>query len=457
MSLQQWVNSQANPEVVVNENFSILAGLAVYGRDPTTTTGLTWGFEGGRWSGFAISAGTVSLTASATNYLTVARATGVLSVSTSITNWNNQTDHARAYLIVAGATTVTSFEDHRVGASGVFGSAPPANISIQPVNNQTGTTYTLALSDAGGVVRANNVAAQTITIPPNASVPFPVGTVLGVRQIGAGAVTVSPGAGVTLNAPAGFLARTAYRGADLRLHEVAENLWDVFGDLAVAPPGDPLFSNVQLLLHFDGTNGQTTTTDVTGKTVTLSSTFALTTAQQRFGTSSVQNSATNVAGIIVEPVAALQPSSSAVTIEGWFRLTSTSQQSCAFRFNVFNDTLPVHVLSFIVIDATRVAFEYGTAASGLVNYSFPLNTWVHLAMTRDGNSIRVFANGTQIGPTLTFSGAIKTLDRFSIGFVSNNGSSFTPWVGQIDEFRYTVGAARYTANFTPPSAPFPDA
>jgi hypothetical protein len=59
------------------------------------------------------------------------------------------------------------------------------------INNQTGTTYTLVASDAGGRVDMSNASANTLTIPSNASVPFPVGTVVNVRQGGAGATTVA--------------------------------------------------------------------------------------------------------------------------------------------------------------------------------------------------------------------------------------------------------------------------
>jgi len=48
----------------------------------------------------------------------------------------------------------------------------------------------------------NNAAANTITIPTNASVAFPIGTTILITQLGAGATTIAAGAGVTLNAPA---------------------------------------------------------------------------------------------------------------------------------------------------------------------------------------------------------------------------------------------------------------
>jgi hypothetical protein len=72
------------------------------------------------------------------------------------------------------------------------------------VNAQTGTTYTLVIGDEYlDGVRQTNAAANTITIPPNADVAFPVGsTKIFIIQGGAGATTIAAGAGVTLNAPA---------------------------------------------------------------------------------------------------------------------------------------------------------------------------------------------------------------------------------------------------------------
>ena len=65
-----------------------------------------------------------------------------------------------------------------------------------PVNNQN-AAYTFALGDAGSMVRANSAGAIAWTIPPNAGVAFPVGTCIVVRNVGAGVVTLTRGAGVT--------------------------------------------------------------------------------------------------------------------------------------------------------------------------------------------------------------------------------------------------------------------
>lgn len=93
------------------------------------------------------------------------------------------------------------------------------------INDQTGTTYTLVLSDAGKDVRCTNSAAVTLTIPPNSSVAFPVGTILNFSQGGTGTVTASAGTGVTLNAASGFTTSAQY---DVRaLEQVATDVWRV--------------------------------------------------------------------------------------------------------------------------------------------------------------------------------------------------------------------------------------
>ena len=63
-------------------------------------------------------------------------------------------------------------------------------------NAQTGTSYTLVTSDAAGVlVTASNAAAITVTVPPSV---FSTGQQINLQQIGAGQVTFSQGAGVTI-------------------------------------------------------------------------------------------------------------------------------------------------------------------------------------------------------------------------------------------------------------------
>lgn len=119
--MQNISGSQASPEIPINENFTLLACFQVYGMRAPTTNGLTWGYWGGRWGGIAITDGTLSLTASATNYVVVAKASGAITVSTTSTNWDNTTDYKRVYKVTTGASAVSGYEDHRVGLNGIFG------------------------------------------------------------------------------------------------------------------------------------------------------------------------------------------------------------------------------------------------------------------------------------------------------------------------------------------------
>jgi hypothetical protein len=125
--LQEWLTAQDSPEVVVNENFDTLGYAAVYGYNPATSSGLTWGYYGGRWSGFAVAAGTLTLTDSATNYVVVQRSDGAISVSTATTNWNDATNYARVYRIVTSGGNPTNIYgadfDYRAGDGGIFGSS----------------------------------------------------------------------------------------------------------------------------------------------------------------------------------------------------------------------------------------------------------------------------------------------------------------------------------------------
>lgn len=76
-----------------------------------------------------------------------------------------------------------------------------ASVWSDDVNAQTGTSYTLVLTDAGKQVTMSNASASTLTVPTNATVAFDVGVVIKVIQLGAGAVTLTPAGGVTFTTP----------------------------------------------------------------------------------------------------------------------------------------------------------------------------------------------------------------------------------------------------------------
>jgi hypothetical protein len=94
------------------------------------------------------------------------------------------------------------------------------------LNLQAGTTYTLALTDQGATVGFSNGSPVTVTVPANASVAFPTGSIVRVSQLGAGAVTVAAGGGVTVNKSSNLAALVV--GAQyesLVLIKTATNVW----------------------------------------------------------------------------------------------------------------------------------------------------------------------------------------------------------------------------------------
>lgn len=117
-------------------------------------------------------------------------------------------------------------------SSGAFGGGSKKRV----LNAQTGTSYTLALTDgyANGnfpFLTSSNASPQTITVPPNSSVAFQVGDEIDFSQQGAGSVTINPGAGVTVNSGHGYTLSTQYTNAFLI--KMGTDLWTLFGgDLA---------------------------------------------------------------------------------------------------------------------------------------------------------------------------------------------------------------------------------
>lgn len=111
-------------------------------------------------------------------------------------------------------------------------------VAIPTYNNQTGATYTFALTDVGKTVTASNASAQTYTIPPTASVAWPTGTTLDVINLGVGTVTFAAGAGVTVTNTAQTLSQ--YQSA--RLVRTALNAWTITSDNA-GTPGSVLLSS----------------------------------------------------------------------------------------------------------------------------------------------------------------------------------------------------------------------
>ncbi len=97
-------------------------------------------------------------------------------------------------------------------------------LAAEAPNSRT-VNYTLVLGDANGVVEMNVAGANTVTIPPNASVAFPVGISILVLQYGSGQTSIAA-PGVALRQPFGLLISKQYSSA--LLYQRTVNEWYVF-------------------------------------------------------------------------------------------------------------------------------------------------------------------------------------------------------------------------------------
>ena len=153
---------QLQPEVTVNGDLNLLDGVlaaaASFAYNPNTTTGLTYGYYGGFvWSGgleTSVAAGTVALTASATNYLQMTTG-GVISANTT----GFISGNIPLAQIVTGTASITSIADMR-----------PVNVSIPlPYSLQTPVTgFAITIASGIGPLLLNpagTLASGTVTMP----------------------------------------------------------------------------------------------------------------------------------------------------------------------------------------------------------------------------------------------------------------------------------------------------
>lgn len=108
-----------------------------------------------------------------------------------------------------------------------------------------------------------------------------------------------------------------------------------------------------------------------------------------------------------------------------------------------------------------ISFQYGTAGSSATGFNstipVPLNVYTHIVAQRRGNTLEQYVGGIPAG-SLDVTGLINvtTTNRFYVGTNGSPAQSNVEFAGNIDEFRFTKGIARYNGNFTPTSKAFPD-
>ncbi len=105
-----------------------------------------------------------------------------------------------------------------------------AKLADQPLNAQTGTTYTVVAADRRKLVTLTNAAAITVTMPTPTSLGLAAGASIDFAVLGAGMATFTAGAGATVNATPSAVTRAQYSAVTALA--ISTTAWLLVGDLA---------------------------------------------------------------------------------------------------------------------------------------------------------------------------------------------------------------------------------
>jgi hypothetical protein len=209
------------------------------------------------------------------------------------------------------------------------------------------------------------------------------------------------------------------------------------------------------LLHMDGANGSTTFTDSSrnGLTVTANGNAQLSTTQSRFGgASGYFDGNGDWLSVASNPVMSFGTGD--LTIENHVYFNSVSS------FQTLYDTLPIGGSGqrdagfvWLINDAGKLSLFSGGSFRGTSNTALLANEWYHIALIRYSGVFSFAINGTIDSSTFSLS----TNFTDSQAQIGRLGDSADLWLnGYFSNFRVTKGVARDTANFTSPTAPFPN-
>jgi hypothetical protein len=131
------------------------------------------------------------------------------------------------------------------------------------------------------------------------------------------------------------------------------------------------------------------------------------------------------------------------TIDGWVYFNSTST-SYVFDFRGVGATNPA--LAIQDGDWRYITNSDYRITSG-VNPS--INTWYHFAIVKNNGTTTLYVDGSSIG---TYADSLNYLGASDGQIGKYNVNSSHNLNGYLQDFRISKGLARYTANFTPPTA-----
>ena len=148
------------------------------------------------------------------------------------------------------------------------------------------------------------------------------------------------------------------------------------------------------------------------------------------------------------------------TIETWVRFNALPSSGAFYSLISKFDNSTQKSYSFYVYNNAgtyQLYFTYTTNGSTNINpvangITVTTNTWYHYAVSRSGVNLRLFIDGTQVGSTYNIATDTIFGGTYPVQVGASTGANTLN--GYLQDLRVTKGYARYTANFTPPTAAF---
>lgn len=232
---------------------------------------------------------------------------------------------------------------------------------------------------------------------------------------------------------------------------------------ASAGPSDALFASVVLLSHFKGSNGASAPApvDVKGHAITMVGGIAYTTDFFKWPGSSL-GWTSGGKYLSLASSSDWNCATGDFCDEAWVYPTSVSGSDHAVMARQASGTTGA-AYQFRISSAGKLQGIFrpdgsssATAITGATTVT--INTWHHVAMSRSGGTVRLFLDGALDGSG-AYAGSFDPAAArpLTVGMVDPGDGLGGQFAGYIDEVRRTKGAARYTAAFAVPTAPFPDA
>lgn len=218
-------------------------------------------------------------------------------------------------------------------------------------------------------------------------------------------------------------------------------------------PNDPNFAFNSLLLHGNGANGSTVITDSSGspKTVTPFGNAQISTAQSKFGGSSIAFDGTG--DYLIAPAGdAFNFGTLPFTIECWV----WRKAGIVANQTIFSQRTATSGVTFLIGTSDSIRAFFGAGFGAVTSpIAVPAEAFAHVALTYPGfgGAFTLWMNGQNVASSSPFGHVFE--DNVA-PFIGARPTTTENLNGYIDDLRITKGVARYTSNFTPPTAPFPD-